>query len=262
MKRGWKYQAGIGLCVGEGEGAGGAGGAGAGGQAGGGQGGDPGAGGAGSGGNAGAGGDGGAGNAAAWHENAGWFDALPEGLKGASAALEGFKGKALGEVLSGLTQRVAESSPPATPKDYQIRLPARPDGTPADPKAIPEGFLEAMHAAGATGKVLQAMVDFEAGRGKAAYDATVKAEKEAADALKSKWGAKYDERVTLTSRAIETFPEGIRKIITDEKLGSDPFFIELIYTIGEAQREGRLHQGDPGSQRKSTADLFYGPNPK
>jgi hypothetical protein len=82
-----------------------------------------------------------------------------------------------------------------------------------------------MHAAGATGKVVQAIVDFEAGQAKAAYDAAVKAEKEAADALKTKWGAKYDERVTLTSRAIETFPEGIRKIITDENLGSYAFFV-------------------------------------
>lgn len=260
MIHGWKYQAGIGTYVGENDGAGGSGGAGAGGPASGGESGASGAGGAGSGGNAGAGGDGGAGTAAAWHENAGWYDDLPESLKGLSAALEPFKGKPISEALSGIAQKVVETSPPATPKDYKLTLPPRPDGTAMDPKAVPEDFLAALHGAGATNKVVQAVVDFEAAKVKAAYDAAVKAEKDAEDALKKKWGEKYEERKTLTARAIETFPEGIRKIVTDEKLASDPFFIELIYTIGEAQREGRLHRGDPGATRRPTSEILYGPN--
>jgi hypothetical protein len=187
-----------------------------------------------------------------------WFEGLPEDLKG-DAAVSAYKGKPVADVvtaLKDLSGKYAATAAPATPKEYKVQLPNKPDGTPADP-ALLDGFFTAAHTAGLSDKQLQGMLDWHAAQAKGAFDADTKAAGDAEKALKERWGDKYDERKVLTARAIETFPEGLKKIVTDGKLGSDPFFIELIHTIGEAQAEGRLHEGDPGASPKDLADRIY-----
>lgn len=202
--------------------------------------------------------------AGAWHENTAWLDALPEGLKGSAEALEGLKGKPLGEVLAGYVQKSIDAAPPATPNDYGIALPASLAEVAKEPGAAEllnielNRILTEAHADGMSKAQAQARVEREAKAFLADLAAGRKAAADASKALKEKWGDKYPEREAYTARALETFPEHLKKIATDNKLASDPFFVELMYIVGAAQQEGRLHQGDPGGKPVSDGALFYG----
>lgn len=187
-----------------------------------------------------------------------WFDGLPDDLKG-DAAVGAYKGKPVADVLTALKDlsgKLSATAPPATAKEYKVRIPPLADGTQADPSKL-EGFFTAAHGAKLNDAQLQAMLDWHAGQAKAQFDTGTKASAGAAKALKERWGDKYDGNVVLVERAIKTFPEGLQKIIADEKLGSDPFFIELIHTIGEARSEGRLHDGEPPGGPTDLASRLY-----
>lgn len=195
-----------------------------------------------------------------------WFDGLPDDLK-KDETVGTYKGKPVADVLTSimvLSKKAAESAPPATPNDYGIALPeslaevAKEPGAAELLNAELTRILAEAHADGMSKAQAIARVNREAKTFLADLDASKKAAADASKALKEKWGDKYPEREAYTARAIENFPEHLKKIATDGKLGSDPFFIELMYIVGAAQQEGRLHLGDPGSKPKDLATRIYG----
>ena len=195
-----------------------------------------------------------------------WFDGLPEDLK-KDETVGTYKGKPVADVLTALKDvsgKLAAAAAPATPKEYGIALPASLAELAKDPEVAKElnaelsNLLAEAHADGMSKAQAQARVEREAKTFLAQLDAGKKAAAAAEKALKEKWGDKYEDRKVLTARAIETLPDDVKKIVTESKLASNPFFIELIYTIGEAQREGRVHEGDPGAKPISDGALFYG----
>jgi Skp family chaperone for outer membrane proteins len=198
-----------------------------------------------------------------------WFEGLPDDLK-VDDTVATYKGKPVADVataLKDLSGKLAATAAPATPNDYGIALPASLAELAKDPEVAKDlnaelaNILAEAHADGMSKTQAQARVEREAKALLAQLDASKKAAAAAEKALKEKWGDKYDERKVLTARAIETLPEGVKKIVTDGKLASDPFFVELIHTIGEAQREGRLHEGDPGASTKPISERLYGGTP-
>lgn len=195
-----------------------------------------------------------------------WFEGLSDELKG-EPILSGFKGKEIGELATGyrdLVKKAAESAPPATANDYGIELPASLAEAAKDPavkeqlSSTLQGMLARAHALGLSKTQALAFVEYEA---KISMEELTRSRTEAANAekrLKEKWGGQFEEKKEFAARALETLSPELKTVIEKAGVGSHPHFIELIYTIGEAQGEGRLHRGEPGGEKKDLASRLYG----
>jgi hypothetical protein len=195
-----------------------------------------------------------------------WYGGLPDDLK-TDTAIAAVKDKPIGDVVTSyrdLSKQVAEFSPPATPKEYGIGLPASLSEAAKDPAvaakltASLDAMLSRAHALKMPKAIAQAFVEDEAKQALADLDAAKKERTAADKALRGKWGNEYDERAAVTTKALEILPANLKAKIEKAGLGSDPDFIELIYTIGEAQSEGRLIKGGSPGATKDLATRLYG----
>lgn len=190
-----------------------------------------------------------------------WFTGLPDDLKADAAVFEPFKDKPVADVLKAYrdTAKVAaENAPPKDVAGYKIAMPTFPEGILAPDL---KEYLAKAHAKGWTNKMAQGFLNDYAAETAARHEATTAATKKASTALREKWGDKYDANVAFVTRTIDSFPEHLKTIVTNEKLGSEPAFIELVHLVAQARREGAVADGSPGVGLVPTSKVLYGGAP-
>ena len=94
-------------------------------------------------------------------------------------------------------------------------------------------FLEDMHKAGASKKMIDVVKKYKAIEMKAQQAAMEQAQEaeiqKAETALKTKWGAAYQERIGLANRVVDaTTPEGEQRDALREAIGNNPLVLEWI----------------------------------
>ena len=190
-----------------------------------------------------------------------WFTGLPDTLKPDAAVFEPFKDKPVTDVLGAfrdLSKKAADFSVPATPAEYDIKLPEIPEGVTFDQKGF-DSFVAVAHKAGTPAKVLQSIIDQQF----AEMIAASAEEKKAADAadkvLRESWGPKYDQNRVEVEREIKALPQTMQDSIQKANMGNDPHLMELIFLVANARGEGKLRAGgDSGAPKRSQAERLYG----
>ena len=190
-----------------------------------------------------------------------WFTGLPDTLKPDAAVFEPFKDKPVTDVLGAfrdLSKKAADFSVPATPAEYDIKLPEIPEGVMFDQKEF-DSFVAVAHKAGTPAKVLQSIIDQQFAETIAA-SAEEKKQADAADkVLRESWGPKYDQYRVEVEREIKALPQTMRDIINKAGIGNHPHLFELIHLVASARSEGKLRAGgDEGVSKKSVQERLYG----
>ena len=190
-----------------------------------------------------------------------WFTGLPDTLKPDAAVFEPFKDKPVTDVLGAfrdLSKKAADFSVPATPAEYNIKLPEIPEGVTFDQKGF-DSFVAVAHKAGTPAKVLQSIIDQQFAETIAA-SAEEKKQADAADkVLRESWGPKYDQNRVEVEREIAALPQTMKDIINKAGIGNHPHLFKLIHLVASARSEGKLRAGgDEGVSKKSVQERLYG----
>jgi len=222
------------------------------------------------------------------------FNTLPDDLK-SEPSVQIFKGKPLPDILKSHVhaQRLVGADKVAiptgkfdTPEAWnalyaKLGRPETPDGYQFDAVALPEGvnrnpdienaFKGISHKLGLTPK--QATELYAAYNGMAAeaqkvqIEGQAKAIKDAEADLRAEWGNKYDERLALATKVIDTYG-GKAEQVTEfkEKFGNDPTAIRILANLGNLVSEGNFVTGDrpaflstPQEAEKKARDIMVNP---
>lgn len=127
----------------------------------------------------------------------------------------------------------------------------------AEAQAFQKQLLPMLHKAGLTQKQLNAIVpawnEMQAGQAKAAKDAEAAQLQQTTSALKTEFGAAYDERLGLAQKAIQHLTgelklgDALTKELDATKLGNNPALFKLFAHFGsQLQEDGVLGKGGGG----------------
>ena len=221
--------------------------------------------------------------------DSGWFETLPDGLKG-EKSLEAFKGKPISAVVESFVSaqksfgsRVpipqASDTPeekatktaqfraamgvPASPDKYVVKQPAAEElGITWDPK-LQTRILDFAHKQGLTNDQTQAAIDLAADVLKgdqpdyaADRDACIKMLTDG-DETTPGWGSTTPRFLAVAKRTVDTmFPKGVMDRLNLSGLANDPDFIRGLYRIGKELGESGVifpehEMGGPGNESTS-----------
>jgi hypothetical protein len=162
---------------------------------------------------------------------------------------------------------------PESAEDYDLRLPDDlPEALREDPagEALRRDFLQAMHAAGASGEVVQSALDWYyasaaeslAAQERAAAERGAEAEAE----LRREWGGDHERNVALARRAAQSFgDEAFAEFLEAEtaagvRLGDHPAFLRAFAAVGRAMDEDQPLSGageSAGSGLQARIDALH-----
>jgi len=165
---------------------------------------------------------------------------VPEKFKAADGTLNQ---DALLKSYTELEKRLGTGdAPPKTPDEYKLDY-KLPEGVTVD-KEAEKSFLASCHAQGMTNKQVQFVMDKYAGiLGEQAKTATVTKEQAITD-LKTAWGDKFDENMTLARKAFAAIADEADRAEL-QKQGNNPAFLRMLAKIGANLKEDTPPIGSP-----------------
>lgn len=149
---------------------------------------------------------------------------------------------------------------PEAPEGYQLQLA---EGASDEDKAFVEGFRAVAHKAGMTQAQMAAAVGYlNEVTGKAAEDATARAEAAAAEttkALKAEWGDKYEIYSKEIPKLIEELGgKDAVDALNEEGMGNSPTLLKLFAKVADLRAEhGKLPGGGGGGGEADTVNTPY-----
>ena len=152
---------------------------------------------------------------------------------------------------------------PEAPDKYALTPPKLPDGLTVD-DALQGKFAEIAHQAGLTTKQASALYDWynteTGGRYQAAQQERATQQAQAEQALKTEWGAAYDQNVTLAQKAVTHYGDDtLAQELVATGLGNNPKLVALFAKLGAQLSEdgiiGRGGEGAPGALSPAEAQL-------
>ncbi len=133
---------------------------------------------------------------------------------------------------------------PDTPDEYQI---AHPEGVEVNAE-LETSFKGLVHSEGLRPSTVQKLSDFYentiAGMRQAMVDSQVQAKTDCEEALKSKWGAAYDERLHLTNRMVAENATDENKDHVLASIGNDPVVADFLANMAAKFVEHRIITAD------------------
>lgn len=134
---------------------------------------------------------------------------------------------------------------PATAEQYAWK---KPEGFTGEwDEAGVKAFLPIAHEIGLTNAQVQRLIDWQAGTSatseKAAQAAKDKAYNEAETALKTKWGAQFDAKITLAKQAVGSRGEAFQQKLIDAGLDNDPDMLDFLASVGGMMAEDGIIVG-------------------
>ena len=201
------------------------------------------------------------------------FNGLPDDLKN-DPSVQLFKGKALPDIVKSYVnaQRMVGADKvaipagkndtpeawnefykrlgrPDDPDGYQLPKPAGfPEGLEANPD-IEKVFKVISHKLGLTPKQAQELYGSFNQMQVTAFNRQQedkgKAMEAATETLKKDWGAKYDEKLTIAQKVIDTYGGKAEEISAfKDKFGNDPVAIRILANLGGLISDGNFVKGD------------------
>lgn len=140
---------------------------------------------------------------------------------------------------------------PESPDKYDFKMP---DGTKVDEALIKE-FRTAAHTSGLQPRQAQGLLDWfnkTQGDRMTAYSKTME---DGVGKLKTEWGGKFDEKLSVASRAVkEMGGDELISLLEETGLGNHPTLVKFFAKLGESTMESQLIVGDGGSNGQETKD--------
>jgi hypothetical protein len=193
-----------------------------------------------------------------------WLDTLPQDIRSSPSLIkyksieELAKGHINAESLIG-KKRIAAPDQSWKDTDWEefyksVGRPETPDGYKLPELKLPEGLKadgakvkkarEAFHKAGLTGRQFEAAMGLYAEELSTAHEAERVAREtaisEGTNALKQKWGDKFDANLDVARNVLKKFgSSGLLKQIEDSGFGNNPEFIASLHAIGSAILDDR-----------------------
>lgn len=145
---------------------------------------------------------------------------------------------------------------PESPDKYELKRPESPAGGKWD-ENLEKEFKIVSHASGLQPRQAQSLLDwFNKTQSEHVANYT-KSMEEGVGKLKTEWGAKFDERVSVASRAVkELGGDELKTMLEETGLGNNPILIKVFAKIGESMAESTFVTGDTGHVDNSSKDAL------
>lgn len=142
---------------------------------------------------------------------------------------------------------------PESPDKYDFKLP---EGITAD-EALMKEFRTAAHASGLQPRQAQGLLDWfnkNQGERMASYTKTME---EGVGKLKGEWGGKFDEKLSVASRAVkELGGDELISLLEETGLGNHPTLVKFFAKLGESTMEDKIIVGDTSSGDQQSKDAI------
>ena len=142
---------------------------------------------------------------------------------------------------------------PESPDKYELKLPE--SGT-VDEGLVKE-FRTAAHQSGLQPRQAQGLLDWfnkTQGDRMTAYTKTME---DGVGKLKGEWGGKFDEKISVASRAVkELGGDELISLLEETGLGNHPTLVKFFAKLGESTMEDKIIVGDTSSDGQETKDAI------